>query len=55
MGAPPWDTKNPAKKHHHMSSKQKSSAKAWAKSHGKPYPSLVANMAVMKKSHKSSK
>jgi hypothetical protein len=48
MVKPVWETKNPVKKHHQLSSKQKGSAKAWAKSHNIPYPSLVANMHAMK-------
>jgi len=47
----PWDRKDPAKKHHHMSKKEVGKAKAWAKAHGKPYPSLLANMQVLKKKH----
>jgi hypothetical protein len=45
----PWEKKNPAKKHHSMTSAQKSQAKARAKKAGRPYPNLVDNMAVMKK------
>ena len=44
----PWDKPDPNNGHeHHMSSKQKSSAKSWAHAHGMPYPSLVANMHAM--------
>jgi len=46
---PVWDTKNPAKKSKPMTSKQKASAKAMAKSAGRPYPNLVDNMRAARK------
>ena len=47
-----WDTKNPNKKSKKLSPAQKSAAKARAKAAGRPYPNLVDNAAVTKKSKK---
>jgi hypothetical protein len=47
-----WDTKNPKKTSKKLSPAQKSSAKARAKAAGRPYPNLVDNAAVSKKSKK---
>jgi hypothetical protein len=47
---PPW--KKPAPKtsrHKHLSSAQKTNAKASAKKAGRPYPNLVDNMKAAKK------
>jgi len=55
MGKPaaPWDHAAPKKTHHHhMKPAQIARAKAWASAHGQKYPSLVANMAIMKKAKK---
>lgn len=48
-GKPVWDTKNPAKKSKSLTPKQKASAKAMAKSAGRPYPNLVDNMRAARK------
>ena len=45
---PVWKTPDPVKKPHHLSGVQKNRAKAWAKSHGVVYPSLIANMHAKK-------
>ena len=45
-----WDTKNPKKKSTKLTPAQKSAAKARAKAAGRPYPNLVDNAAVTKKS-----
>jgi hypothetical protein len=52
---PVWDKPNPKKKHKDLSSKQESAAKARAKAAGRPYPNLVDNMAIAKKSKKKAK
>lgn len=44
MAEPVWDTKNPAKKHKHLSSSQKAKAKRRAEKAGRKYPNLVDNM-----------
>ena len=46
---PVWETKNPMKKSKPMTAKQKASAKAMAKSAGRPYPNLVDNMRAARK------
>jgi hypothetical protein len=46
---PVWEKKNPAKKSTPLTAKQKASAKAMAKSAGRPYPNLVDNMRAAKK------
>jgi hypothetical protein len=43
-----WDTPNPKKTHHKLTSAQVSKARARARAAGRPYPNLVDNMAVMK-------
>jgi len=43
-GGPVWETPNPAKKSKPLSPAKKASAKAAAKSAGRPYPNLVDNM-----------
>ena len=47
-----WDTKNPKKTSKTLTPAQKASAKASAKANGRPYPNLVDNVAVTKKSKK---
>jgi hypothetical protein len=47
---PVWDTKNPKKKSKKLSPAQKAKAKSTAKKAGRPYPNLVDNMNVAKKS-----
>jgi len=47
-----WDTKNPNKTSKKLSPAQKSAAKAKAKAAGRPYPNLIDNAAVSKKSKK---
>jgi hypothetical protein len=47
-----WDKKNPKKTSKKLTSSQKSAAKARAKAAGRPYPNLVDNAAVAKKSTK---
>jgi len=49
MRPPIWKTPDPKKKPHHLKPAEKSRAKAWAKSHHVPYPSLVANLHFKKK------
>ena len=44
-----WDTKNPKKSSNKLTPKQKTTAKARAKSAGRPYPNLIDNAAVAKK------
>lgn len=46
---PVWETKDPTKKDKKLSTKQKSLAKAMAKSAGRPYPNLVDNMRASQK------
>ncbi|RUP00530.1 hypothetical protein [Hyphomicrobium sp.] len=49
----PWDKKNPrakAGKSRHLTASQKARAKKTAKKAGRPYPNLVDNMRVAKKS-----
>jgi len=48
---PIWDKKRPADlgESKELSSKRKASAKAMAKSAGRPYPNLVDNMRAAKK------
>ena len=49
---PFWEHPSEKKAHHrHMSEKQIKSAKASARAHGRPYPNLVDNAKVMRKSH----
>jgi len=50
----PWNKKNPKakKKRTKMTPAQKAAAKRRAKKAGRPYPNLVDNMAVKKKSKK---
>jgi len=43
---PPWDKKNPAKRHKVLTDAQKLQAKARAEAAGRRYPNLVDNMAV---------
>ena len=45
-----WEKPNPAKKSTKLTPAQKSAAKARAKANGRPYPNLVDNAAVAKKS-----
>ena len=45
-----WDKKNPKKTSKKLTPKQKPAAKARAKAAGRPYPNLVDNAAVTKKS-----
>lgn len=47
---PFWDKKNPKKKSTPLTPAQKSAAKARAKKAGRPYPNLVDNAAVRKRS-----
>ena len=47
-----WDKKNPKKTSKKLTPAQKSAAKAKAKAAGRPYPNLVDNAAVAKKSKK---
>jgi hypothetical protein len=47
-----WDKPNPKSKSKKLSPAQKSAAKARAKAAGRPYPNLVDNAAVAKKSKK---
>lgn len=44
-----WNEKNPKKHHSHLTSSQKSAAKARAKKAGRTYPNLVDNMWAIKK------
>ena len=45
-----WDTKNPKKKSTKLTPSQKAAAKKRAKAAGRPYPNLVDNAAVSRKS-----
>ena len=45
-----WDKKNPKKTSKKLTPKQKAAVKARAKAAGRPYPNLVDNAAVAKKS-----
>ena len=47
-----WDKKNPKKTSKALTPAQKTAAKARAKAAGRPYPNLVDNAAVAKKSKK---
>ena len=47
-----WDKKNPNKTSKTLTPAQKSAAKAKAKAAGRPYPNLIDNAAVAKKSKK---
>jgi hypothetical protein len=47
-----WDKKNPKKKSTPLTAAQKATAKRRAKAAGRPYPNLIDNMAVSKKSKK---
>jgi len=47
-----WDKKNPKKTSKTLTPSQKSAAKARAKAAGRPYPNLVDNAAVAKKTKK---
>lgn len=51
---PPWKKKNPVKKANRtkLTDAQKEEAKSRAKKAGRPYPNLVDNMAVTRKSAK---
>ena len=46
---PVWDQINPKDKSKKLTSKKKASAKAMAKSAGRPYPNLIDNMRAAKK------
>lgn len=48
-GGKVWDTPNPKRKSKPLTDKEKSRAKARAKSAGRPYPNLVDNMRAKKK------
>jgi hypothetical protein len=45
-----WEKPNPKKKSKPLTSSQKKEAKGRAKASGRPYPNLIDNMAVAKKS-----
>lgn len=45
-----WDKPNPKRKSTPLTASQKAAAKARAKKAGRPYPNLIDNMAVSKKS-----
>ena len=53
-GKPPWESKNPkktaGKKSKRLTPAQKAEAKGRARAAGRPYPNLVDNMAVARKS-----
>lgn len=49
MKKPVWETKDPTKGDKKLTPKQKASAKAMAKSAGRPYPNLVDNMRAARK------
>lgn len=49
---PFWEKKNPKKTSKGLTSAQKSEARALAKKAGRPYPNLVDNAAVARKSKK---
>jgi hypothetical protein len=49
---PFWDKPAPAGATHHLSKKQKSSAKARAAAAGRPYPNLVDNAAAARRKGK---
>lgn len=44
-----WDKKNPKKNSKSLTTAQKAKAKARAKAAGRPYPNLVDNAAVSRK------
>jgi len=46
---PVWETKDPTKGDKKLTPKQNASAKAMAKSAGRPYPNLVDNMRAARK------
>ena len=49
---PFWETDAPKDaKHKHLTSQQKSRAKAMARAAGRPYPNLVDNVRSAKKGH----
>lgn len=50
MGKRFWDTKNPVKKSQKLTLAQKQAAKKRASAAGRPYPNLVDNSAVLRKS-----
>ncbi len=47
-----WDKKNPKKTSKKLTPAQKSAAKARAKAAGRPYPNLIDNAAVARKTKK---
>jgi len=47
-----WNTKDPSGKDKKLTPAQKAQAKARAKAAGRPYPNLIDNAAVAKKSKK---
>ena len=47
-----WETKNPKKKSTKLTDSQKSAAKARAKAAGRPYPNLIDNAYVARRSKK---
>ena len=49
---PFWDKPDPGGETHHLSKKQKSSAKARAAAAGRPYPNLVDNAAAARRKEK---
>jgi hypothetical protein len=49
---PFWDKPAPSGEPHHLSKKQKSSAKARAAAAGRPYPNLVDNAAAARRKGK---
>ena len=50
---PPWEKPAPKDtEHHHLTQTQKKEAKERADDAGRPYPNMVDNMAVARKSHK---
>jgi hypothetical protein len=49
---PFWDKPDPGGETHHLSKKQKSSAKARAAAAGRPYPNLVDNAAAARRKGK---
>jgi hypothetical protein len=52
----PWKKSAPkGSRHHKLSSRSKSKAKAAAKRAGRPYPNLVDNMNAAKKQHRKKK
>jgi hypothetical protein len=49
-GGEVWDNPSPSKNPKKLSSAQKAKAKARAKAAGRPYPNLIDNMGVARKS-----